>query len=303
MATGVRAKAAKPRYRFLGRWEIFSDIAGQVSRSPASDIVTIAATAVPSEIDRALRKRLARLFNGQPQKFKHGRLEGLRKAVGVIGEFRLPTAVMQLHIADRERRTRFYEDADSFIRRAQELSNEPLSLPSASGDMTMRMQVLGRCQAILSGRLLRLRGHKQGDTASIEIAVCVDTDIRGEETVTQFVESMDHWQETTRLPVELGVTPTLLRTRCVTEQEEPLLLLPDYVAGMYHHADPRTLLSAPVVAPDEASRMIEVLRQRLGMGAGLFEVPAEFKISYPLRHEANGRVTIRADSLPTEVEE
>jgi hypothetical protein len=289
------------RERFLGRWEIFCDIAGQVSRSPENEIVTVAATAIPSEIDKSLRRTLTRVFNGKPVKFKHGRLEGLRKVVDVICAFRIPTAVVELHIADRARWKQFYEDADNFVREAQDVSN--VSLPFASGDMAMRMQLLGRCQAGLSGGLLRLRRHKRGETAVIELAVCVDTDIRGDETVAQFVETMEQWQHTTRLPAELGVTPKILGTRCVTEQAEPLLLLPDYVAGMYHHADPRTSLSAPVVTREEASKLVEALRQRLRNGIALFETTPEFSIGYPLRHDKNGDTQIRADSLPSEGEE
>jgi hypothetical protein len=118
-----------------------------------------------------------------------------------------------------------------------------------------------------------------------------DTDFRDQETEEQFRESVLEWPLTTRLITSLGVHPDVRDARCETEQKEPLLLLADYVAGVYHHADPRTNLGDPVVSAEEASAAIHNLRRRLEVGHLLFENPVDFHDEYPL--EYRGGRTVR----------
>jgi hypothetical protein len=64
-----------------------------------------------------------------------------------------------------------------------------------------------------------------------------DTDLHEAETREQFKSLLD-WTKNSHLHLDLDVS-TRATGRVETEQDEPLLLLPDYIAGVYHHADPR----------------------------------------------------------------
>lgn len=134
--------------------------------------------------------------------------------------------------------------------------------------------------ADLIARILGARHPWDDSGAEIEIELVADTDLRGEEDRKLFCQWLVDWGKTSRLITELGVHP-LVAARCQTEQEEPLLLLPDYIAGVYQHADPRTRLGMPVVTSEEASAAVHALRERLG--SRLFENPEDFAEEYPLK--------------------
>jgi hypothetical protein len=69
------------------------------------------------------------------------------------------------------------------------------------------------------------------------LELVVDTDLHEAETREQFKSLLD-WTKNSHLHLDLDVS-TRATGRVETEQDEPLLLLPDYIAGVYHHADPR----------------------------------------------------------------
>ena len=63
------------------------------------------------------------------------------------------------------------------------------------------------------------------------------------------------------------------------------------IAGVYQHADPRTVLGHPVVSREEASKAVDECRERLS--SLLYEDPVDFDSDYPLMHDANGDVIQR----------
>jgi hypothetical protein len=121
----------------------------------------------------------------------------------------------------------------------------------------------------------------------------VDSDLHDNGARAHFERLIADWAPESRLVSELGVHP-VATAKSQTEQEEPLLLLADYLAGAYQHADPRTTLTSPVVTPNVVMDVIARLRKRLR--ERLFEETEEFNERYPLvihggkvlpRHEAD----------------
>jgi hypothetical protein len=185
-----------------------------------------------------------------------------------------------------EKWARFYTQAREFRNNAQMEIDKPLAY--LNGDEVMRMYLMGQGFAQLVGRLLRARHPWRGRRATLDLELVVDTDMRAAETREQFKEALQEWTVTSHLHEELGVEPSIT-CGVQTEQEEPLLLFPDYIAGLYHHADPRAKLSGPVASPDNASRLIQELR--IALGARLDEHAEDFTQEYPLDHD--GRRVIR----------
>jgi hypothetical protein len=146
------------------------------------------------------------------------------------------------------------------------------------------MYLLSRAFAKLIGWLLRAR--QPWDTSKpviFDVELVLDTDISNADAREWFTTWLEQgWPKQTRLISELNVYPRV-RARFSTEQDEPLLLLPDYLAGVYHHADPRAQLGAPVAGPEEASQAIHELRRR--HGTLLYEDTEDFNEEYPLDHE------------------
>ena len=232
---------------------------------------------------------MRKLFPGEETKWKYGKLSGLGKVIDVLVAHGLAVGVYQLHIADPATWSRYFQQGKEFVRQAaRQMKEVPAYLQPS---MTLRMRLLGGAFAQLVGRLLRAR-YREGVASSVELEIVVDTDFRDEETEEQFCESVRDWAPTSRLIVQLGVRPQVRMVRCETEHNEPLLLLPDYIAGVYHHADPRTRLGHPVVTPDQASAAVQGLRDRLVLGQLLYEHPEDFDAEYPLDHQG-GQVVRR----------
>lgn len=280
----------------LGSWALFCDLSGRVRGPVDNPIVTTAAVAVPVDLVRPVRTQVRRLFPGERTKWKYGKLPGFEKVVRVLEGRGLAVAVNQLHIGDLKKWTRYFEQGKEFVAEAgTHLKEVP---PYLEPSMTLRMRLLGGGFAQLVGRLMRLRYREEVSAFSIELEIVVDTDFRDEETEEQFITSVVEWAPTSRLVTELGVRPLVRQVRCKTEQAEPLLLLPDYIAGVYHHADPRTVLGQSVVTPSDASRAVHDLRRRLGAGRVLFENAEDFNEEYPLDHDEKGRVIRRPTAPP-----
>ncbi len=78
---------------------------------------------------------------------------------------------------------------------------------------------------------------------------------------------------------EIGIEPHTT-VHFAREQDEPLLLLPDYLAGAFHHADVRAGLTKSVAPPDDVRAVIEPFSRRHGrllvVQDGAFDEP------YPL---------------------
>lgn len=268
----------------LGSWGLYCDLSGRVRETVDNPVVTIAAVAISVDVTRPLRTRVRRALPGENAKWKYGELAGLRKVADLISTFQIQVAIDQLHIADRARWRRYFEEGKRFLQEASE------PIPFAEPGMTLRMRLLGGAVATLSGRVMRSRYRDEVEESTIQIKIVVDTDFRDTETEEQFRESFFAWAPKSRLRVELGIQPSVQDVRCETEQNEPLLLLPDYLAGLYHHADPRAVLGQPVVTQEEAAKAVEELRTRLGNL--MYKHQHDFVEQYPLAHE-KGRVVLK----------
>jgi hypothetical protein len=281
----------------LGAWTFFCDISGRVRETVDNPIITTVAVMVPRDAVNPLRTRMRHRFPGTKTKFKYGGLEGLSKVVKIMADHRLAAAVQQVNIGEPAMWARYFADGKEFIAAAApEITRDPAFVHPA---MTLRMQFLASAFAMLSGRLLQARHHDDGPPATFMLEVVADTDFRDEDTEEQFTSGVKEWDWRSRLGASIGAYPIIRDARCMTEQAEPLLLLPDYLAGVYQHADRRTVLGAPVVAPEEASHAADDLRRRLGVGRLLFEHPEDFDDVYPLMHDGRGGVVLRRERSAT----
>jgi|RhiMethySRZTD1v2_1073278.scaffolds.fasta_scaffold163919_2 hypothetical protein len=153
------------------------------------------------------------------------------------------------------------------------------------------MFLFGTVFAELTGRLLRARRAYGDRRATIHIDLVVDSDLKKGESRDHFLWTLQEWTRSTALPPILNLAPTA-RGRVASEQQEPLLLLPDYIAGVFQHADVRAEIGAPVVSPSEAKQAVDNLRHVLS--PHLYELAQDFAYQYPLEHRA-GRVVQRGD--------
>jgi len=89
--------------------------------------------------------------------------------------------------------------------------------------------------------------------------VC-DTDIQGQRNRDVFVDALRKWSRKTALPSQLGIKPEIDRVEFRTEQEDNLLILPDYLAGYVLYSSDPERISPPVsLSPQDLRRFGQTL--------------------------------------------
>jgi hypothetical protein len=203
--------------------------------------------------------------------------------------------VSHVHRGDPANWIRFFDQAKAFMAEAeQHLGDRP---PYLQADATLRMHLLGRAFAKLIGRILRARHPWNRDRPAIlDLELILDTDIPNQEARDWYTKQLEEdWSQRSRIISELNVQPRV-QARFAAEEDEPLLLLPDYLAGVYLHADPRARLGNPIVSPIDASAAVLEFRRR--HEGHLFEDTEEFTEEFPLDHDKNGDVVQRDTGRP-----
>jgi hypothetical protein len=120
---------------------------------------------------------------------------------------------------------------DEGVRRSQE------AMPYAKSMATMKIHLFGDIMADLYGHILGLNRHllpQDGKQLQLVTVTAVfDSDIQGQACRDMFENVMGAQKELPRTEKETGIR-TEFKISIKTEEEEPLLLLPDYLAGLYY---------------------------------------------------------------------
>ena len=145
------------------------------------------------------------------------------------------------------------------------------------------------------GWIIRSRiSGKTKKPAVLDVELVLDMEIPNAVARDWFTTWLEQdWPNATRIIPDLNVYP-VVHARFANEEDECLLLLPDYLAGVYHHADPRARLGVPVARPEEASQAILEFRRR--HLPRLYEHTEDFDEEYPLDYDRDGNVVGRWES-------
>jgi hypothetical protein len=271
----------EPRRRQIGAWSFFCDSSGQVY-ADHNPIVTVAAIAIPRETVGTVRSRLVRAFDDPPVKWKVGGLTGLSKVVAVITRFKLHVSIAHVHCTDPATWANFFAQGDEFVRGAQSYlpPDDPLRAADWVPAVMLKSLLLGDGFARLQGWILAGLFPWERGPVTIDLHLITDNDFSDLVTAETYAQRLSMaFKNAPSLPAIRGVVP-LVTSRCLTEQDEPLLLLPDYLAGVYHHAEPLARLAKPVVPAAEARAAVADFQMRHRRLRAEF---VEFDGTYPMR--------------------
>jgi len=155
-------------------------------------------------------------------------------------------------------------------------------LPFMQPGVVMRYYLLSECSALLLG--LSIRGGKLSNIIdasglrSLELEIVADSDIQGDLNKCEFENIWRKWATTTRLRDILHIGPEIDAVRIETEQQDPLLLLPDYLAGVSHYEASVNSVIPPIDLP---ATQIDALFDRLREAAGNRLQQCYFDKKYP----------------------
>jgi len=279
-----------PRLRQIGAWSFFCDIAGQVY-AHHNPIVTVAAVAIPRELVKPVRSRLVRAFGGAPVKWKTGKLDGFSKVVSLVVRSKLHVSIAQVHCSDPATWQGYFAQGRDFVKGASiHLPDDPLRSADWVPTAILKTYLLADGFARLTGWIVGERHPWGSGRVEVDLHFITDNDFSDIVTAKTFAERVATTaRNAPSILADRGVVP-VVKSFCLTEQVEPLLLLPDYLAGVYHHGEPRARLASPVVPADTARAAVAEFRMR---HRKIRVDEDEFDGAYPLGWDASGRAVQR----------
>ncbi len=266
-------------------WSCYFDISGQIVRNdPISKKVTVSGVAIGDFEEASVRDAL----RSQPLKWRDTSFESANQVLDVILGFKLPCAVFH-----STRRTQsgekawstFWEMGDSF--HSIMASIEKGKVGFVKPGTILRYLLFGKCSALLNALLIEHDKSPQvlgsNGRSILRMNWVFDTDIQGDENQETYDEMWRHWGLTSRLPQVLNISPLIGAINFSTEENDSLLLLPDYLAGCFHWS--KEMGTKATFCQSE----IEDLKSKLVQGNGpLFrEYKMEFSEKYPLKIKDN----------------
>lgn len=225
--------------RHMNRLTILVDIAGRVALDTrGSARVTAAAVAVATSDAPAVRAALPASL----PKWRDCAASDAERGVELLAAHSVSVGVISIN-KDTDAWRQFAADAEVLQAAILAESRRPAGWAKPANLLTF--QLVGSACAIATGHGIRV-GPKERivdmrGLQLIECAVICDSDISGEENLEVFRSFWDKRHAPKSRLAKLGVSLAYEEARVLTEQEEPLLLLADYAAGIAH----ASLLPAP----------------------------------------------------------
>jgi hypothetical protein len=217
----------------MSRYTLFLDVAGRVAKETRGyEYVTCAGVAIESSAVPGARASL----RGSLPKWKNSEDADLIH----IAEFIAEHAVMALALR-AEKCEPFWSDnwrdADDYCQYLSTRTKKPAGFAKAA--QFVRYMLFGECSGRLVGECVRSGGTPrildQNGRGIVEVSAVCDSDIQGADNIAAF-----HflWEMFAKSPQRLlagkGLRVSVRSSALSTEEEEPLLLCSDHLAGLFH---------------------------------------------------------------------
>lgn len=259
----------------MNRMTLLADIAGRVSLDTGgSPCVTAAAIAIPSNHMNVIA---AKLPNNLPKWQSCTR----EHAEAVVNLLTTEASAIGVFIINKDTAAwpSFWKDMAPLQSAIVKQDRRPAGFVRPANMLSFLL--LGGCCAIaMSHALMRDSRHKivndQGNVL-VERTVICDSDIQGDENLDAFRSAWTHHDEHQPLTARMGFRVVTREVRVTTEQDEPLLLLADYAAGITHIANLKTPGRIPLPLPISDARKLLALLDATGK---LVVHTRDFDVSY-----------------------
>lgn len=251
------------------------DIAGQVSaKFGNADKVTVGCVCIPSGAVKFIRRLIPIDF----PKWRNAENINVDFIVNLLLRESLAICAASLDKTTHEW-TEFWEDANDVHTKTASLAGGSISFIKAA-NLIKFMQFseaanLAFVHSLNAGTIPTILDRKK--YLHVRDEVVFDNDIQGNENIDAFA---DIWRATNSHQPLLnshGVKRTVTSLRLTTEEIEPLLLLPDYVAGIFHASNSNAnTLSQSQVTKSEVARA----HMRLKSSKKFYEPVGNIRLKY-----------------------
>ena len=228
----------------MNRLSLFSDIAGRVSKESHFDkFFTVGGAIIPTWAEDNLRTAIG----ADTPKWRDSDDRYLALIVEVLKDFKVHCTVVKIEKAEPAW-TAFWNAGDQLY---QYLISRTKPKPGfAKSANILKDWSFGKCLATSLGLYLRSEGRPTildpNGFSALCLKIICDMDIQGQENREVFIDNWKHWGEITNLTPRLEIKPYIECIEFKTEQEQNLLLLPDYLAGYVHYSSDPSRIAPPV---------------------------------------------------------
>jgi hypothetical protein len=257
----------------VSRYTILADVAGRRSLATAgSDRMTAAAVAIETSNTESVRSRVRQL-----PKWRDCTPDEAEAALQLLAHSASVAVVSTTK--DVERWPEFWDAAKPLHEAIVAQDGRPAGFIKPSN--VALFALLAHAYGIALGHAVRVsRGTRILDYRGLELVertIVCDTDIQGEENLSAFESFFQKSDQHQPRMAELGFRFETRDVIVTTEEDEPLLLLADYAAGIAHSAHIANPGKLPLPIPHDDAK---VLLQRLDKSGKLVVLAKPFDVEY-----------------------
>lgn len=219
---------------------IFLDAAGRFSRNDLSTPIVFAGIAIENRKLPKIREGLLRIINGKKVKWSNvdNNIDLAKKMFQSIVKQQL-LASISTYRKSNPCWGKYWEEGEKIYQTG--ITNAQESMPYAKPSMNLKFNLYSNEAARLWGYYIRscypkMASHRPDKTHFQNVSVVIDTDIDGASNQAVIKKVFDATTEMPRVKdlLNLKLEHSL---QLKTEEEEPILLIPDFLAGYTYSAE------------------------------------------------------------------
>ncbi len=228
----------------MNRLSLFCDISGRVSKESQFDkFFTVGGIIIPTGDEDKVRVAIGQ----DTPKWRDTNDVYLSLIINVLKIYGIHCTVVKIEKTEPAW-TKFWNVGDQ---QHQYLSSRTKPKPGfAKSANVLKDWAFGKCLATGLGFYLKSQGRPvildPNGFSALCLKIICDTDIQGQESREVFEDNWKHWCKVTKLVPRLEIKPYIDCVEFKTEQEENLLILPDYLAGYIHYSSGPGRITLPV---------------------------------------------------------
>ncbi|MGA2525568.1 MAG: hypothetical protein ABSF79_02995 [Smithellaceae bacterium] len=235
----------------MNRLTLFYDIAGRVAKeSQLDEFFTVGGAIIPTGLEDQVRDAIG----WDTPKWRDTNDSYLSLILDILKNFKVRCTVVKIEKTEPAW-SKFWNAGDQ---QYNYLSSRTKPKPgfAKSGNL-LKEWAFGKCSATGLGLHLKDQGRPTildtNGYSILYLKIICDTDIQGQENRDVFENNWKQWCKATKLTSHLGIRPYLDCAEFKTEQEDNLLLLPDYLAGYIHYSSNPRRIARPVCLSEKGA--------------------------------------------------
>jgi hypothetical protein len=214
----------------MSRFTLHMDVSGRVSRSTKGhEIATIGGFSVETEKVDSARENLPKNL----PKWEKASISDVKKVSEYICKNAIYVTAFCLE-KNTEEWSLFWEDAETYHQKIASASKMRTGYVKAAN--VIRYWLFGQCAApLLAETIKRMPSPTILDAQglmTVEVDIVCDSDIQGKDNIEAFKACWEQFEKSQKKTKQLGLRIILKDVRIMSEQDEPLIVIADYIAGI-----------------------------------------------------------------------